>query len=317
QQDEKYSDFFCVPQSIKITTVKPSGTVSLLPGVSPGIHYPHAEYYIRRIRIAKQSSLIDLLKEANYPVEQDAYSDNSMVVEFPVHEVNFLRSKKDASLWEQFANTIDYQHYWSDNQVSITVTFKPEEVKDLPYALEFVEDKIKGVSLLPLTDSGYKQMPYEEITAEDFKRRSDVLKPLKNWTTAEKSVGTIYCDGDSCSVVEDANVLKQMEDLLGESIPSVQEINADSFGFRVINGQICDIGLANKHLENLPDEVGLLENLEQLTLKNTGLEILPATLLQLKKLHYLNLEGCPLSQLNDDMISWLKRFSDEGKQIIR
>ena len=59
--DEKYSDFFCVPQSIKITTVKPSGTVSLLAGVSPGIHYPHAEYYIRRIRISNKSSLVDLL----------------------------------------------------------------------------------------------------------------------------------------------------------------------------------------------------------------------------------------------------------------
>ncbi|MHA1746964.1 MAG: hypothetical protein ACTSWW_13260, partial [Promethearchaeota archaeon] len=174
--DEKYSDFFCVPQSIKITTVKPSGTVSLLPGVSPGIHYPHAEYYIRRIRISKESTLIDILREANYPVEQDAYSENSMVVEFPVNEKNFLRSKKDASLWEQLANAVDYQHYWSDNQVSITVTFTEDEVKDIPYALEFIEDKLKGLSLLPLTESGYRQMPYETITKEEYESRKAVLK---------------------------------------------------------------------------------------------------------------------------------------------
>ena len=194
--DEEYSDFFCVPQSVKITTVKPSGTVSLLAGVSPGIHYPHAEYYIRRIRISKESKLLDILKEAKYPIEQDSYSENSMVVEFPIHEENFLRSKKDVSIWEQIANAIDYQHYWSDNQVSITVTFQKDEVKDIPFVLEFCEDKLKGLSLLPLTESGYKQMPYETITKEDFEKRAATIKPIKIWVTKEKGKGTIFCDAD-------------------------------------------------------------------------------------------------------------------------
>ena len=199
--DEQYSDFFCVPNSIKITTVKPSGTVSLLPGVSPGIHYPHSEYYIRRIRISKESTLVDILKEAGYPVEDDMYSQNSVVAEFPVQEENFLRAKDDVSIWEQVANAIDYQHYWSDNQVSITVTFKPEEVRDIPFVLQFSEDKLKGLSLLPLENSGYKQMPYEAITKEEFEKRKAVLKPIKKWTSEEKSSGTIYCDGDSCKAI--------------------------------------------------------------------------------------------------------------------
>ncbi len=197
--DDELSEFFCVPRSIKITTVKPSGTVSLLPGVSPGIHYPHSEYYIRRIRISENSSLMPMLKEAGYNIEKDAYSE-SMVVEFPVHEKNFLRSKKDVSIWEQVANAIDYQRFWSDNQVSITVTFKPSEIKDIPFVLQFCEDKLKGISLLPARDNAYKQMPYEEITKEKYEEMVTKIKPLNYSLTKDKASGTLYCDGDSCTL---------------------------------------------------------------------------------------------------------------------
>ncbi|MHA1521597.1 MAG: fused protease/ribonucleoside-triphosphate reductase [Promethearchaeota archaeon] len=317
QQDEQYSDFFCVPQSIKITTVKPSGTVSLLPGVAPGIHYPHSEYYIRRIRISKESTLIDLLRDANYHIEQDAYSDNSMVVEFPIHEENFLRAKKDVSIWEQLANAIDYQHYWSDNQVSITATFQEHEIKDLKFALQFVEDKLKGISLLPLIDSGYKQMPYEEITKEVFEASSANLKPIKTWVTHEKSVGTVYCDGDSCHQVEEADVLRDMESLLHERIPSVQKIDSDTFGFNVTEGRIIEVGLANKKLSDLPENFSNLVNLRRLTLKNCGLERLPEALINFSNLKFVDLSGNPLSELTDSLKSWIESFRTAGKTIVQ
>jgi adenosylcobalamin-dependent ribonucleoside-triphosphate reductase len=196
--DEEYSSFFCVPQSIKITTVKPSGTVSLLAGVSPGIHYPHSQYYIRRIRIAKESELLNILKDAGFFVEDDLYSTHSAVVAFPIEEKNFLRAKNDVSLWEQIANAIDYQHYWSDNQVSITATFKASEIKDIPFVLQFAEDKLKGVSLLPLNEHGYKQAPYEEISKEKFEEMSKNIKPLSFITIQEKGKGEMFCDGDKC-----------------------------------------------------------------------------------------------------------------------
>jgi len=198
--DEELSEFFCIPKSIKITTVKPSGTVSLLPGVSPGIHYPHSEYYIRRIRIAENSTLIPILREAGYFIEKDVYSD-SLVVEFPVREENFIRSKNHVTIWEQVANAIDYQKYWSDNQVSITVTFKPEEVDDIVHVLQFSEDKLKGISLLPMVDNVYQQMPYEEITKEKYEEMKAKIKPMNYKTTKDKAVGTKFCDGDSCTLV--------------------------------------------------------------------------------------------------------------------
>jgi len=117
--DEEYSGWLCIPKSIKITTVKPSGTVSLLPGVSPGIHYPHSKYYIRRIRISKNSDLIEPIKKAGYFIEDDLYSPNTIVVEFPVHDKYFERSKNEVSIWEQAENAADYQRYWSDNEILV------------------------------------------------------------------------------------------------------------------------------------------------------------------------------------------------------
>jgi len=198
--DEDYSDWLCIPKSIKITTVKPSGTVSLLPGVPPGIHYPHSEYYIRRIRISKNSDLIEPIKNAGYYIEDDSYSPNTIVVEFPVHEQLFERSKDDVSIWEQAENAADYQKYWSDNQVSITITFKQDEANQIKHVLECFEDKLKSVSFLPIKEHGYKQAPYESITKEKFEEMVSKLKPLDLDKTKDRAIGSKFCDSESCEI---------------------------------------------------------------------------------------------------------------------
>ncbi len=198
--DEKISDWLCIPKSIKITTVKPSGTVSLLPGVSPGIHYPHAEYYIRRVRVGKSSLLVPVLKEAGYHIEDDVYSKTAFVIDFPIHEVHFDRAKHQVSIWEQVQNAADYQRYWSDNQVSITVTFRADEAKDIVHVLEAYEDKIKGLSMLPLRDHGYVQAPYEEITKEKYDVMVKDLREIDLGKTLERIAGAMFCDGENCAL---------------------------------------------------------------------------------------------------------------------
>ncbi len=198
--DDKISDWLCIPKSIKITTVKPSGTVSLLPGVSPGIHYPHAEYYIRRVRVGKNSLLVPVLKEAGYHIEDDTYSKTAFVIDFPIHEVHFDRAKHQVSIWEQVQNAADYQRYWSDNQVSITVTFRAEEAKDIVHVLEAYEDKIKGLSMLPLRDHGYVQAPYEEITKEKYEAMVKDLHEIDLGKTLERIAGAMFCDGENCTL---------------------------------------------------------------------------------------------------------------------
>ena len=199
--DEQYSGWLCIPKSIKITTVKPSGTVSLLPGVPPGIHYPHSEYYIRRIRLSKNSDLIEHIRNAGYKIEEDSYSPNTVVAEFPIHEKYFDRSKNEVSIWEQAANAIDYQARWSDNQVSITITFKEEEADQIEHVLQFCEDKLKSVSFLPIKEHGYKQAPYEEITKEQFEEMISKLKPFNLDETRDRAIGERFCDADGvCEV---------------------------------------------------------------------------------------------------------------------
>ena len=202
--DEQYSDWLCIPKSIKITTVKPSGTVSLLPGVPPGIHYPHSEYYIRRIRLSKNSDLIEHIRNAGYKIEDDSYSPNTVVAEFPIHEKYFDRSKNEVSIWEQAANAIDYQRVWSDNQVSITITFKPEEANQIKHVLQFCEDKLKSASFLPIKEHGYKQAPYEEITKEQYEAMTAKIKPLFLDDTKDRAIGVKFCDADGvCEVIID------------------------------------------------------------------------------------------------------------------
>ncbi len=199
--DEQYSDWLCIPKSVKITTVKPSGTVSLLPGVPPGIHYPHSEYYIRRIRLSKNSDLIPNIKNAGYKIEDDSYSPNTVVAEFPIHEKFFDRSKNDVSIWEQAENAAAYQHYWSDNQVSITITFKQEEANQIKYVLEAYEDKLKSASFLPIKEHGYKQAPYEEITKEDYEEMIEKITPLNLDETKDREIGSKFCDAEGkCEV---------------------------------------------------------------------------------------------------------------------
>jgi ribonucleoside-triphosphate reductase len=198
--DIRFSDWLCIPKSIKVTTVKPSGTISLLPGVSPGIHFPHSEYYIRRIRISKNTDMVRLVKEAGYNIVKDLYSDETLVVEFPIHETNTFRFKKDVSMWEQAENATLYQKYWSDNQVSITVTFKPEESREIKYLLECFEDRLKTISFLPLQEHGYKQAPYEEISEDTYNELAKNLVPLHLESSKDRELGALFCDSEGCEI---------------------------------------------------------------------------------------------------------------------
>ena len=170
--DKMYSDWFAVPRSIKTTSVKPSGTVSLLAGATPGLHYPESRFYIRRIRISKHSELIEPLKKAGYKIEPAFGSeDTTNVVEIPVDVGEGIRTAAELSIWEQFGLAAFLQRHWADNQVSCTVTFNPEtEANQIAPCLNYYQYHLKGISLLPRHDYGaYKQMPYEAIDEKTYK----------------------------------------------------------------------------------------------------------------------------------------------------
>lgn len=196
--DNQYSDWLAVPRSIKVTSVKPSGTVSLLPGVTPGIHFPHSEFYFRTMRVSKTNRLLDTLAAAGYHIEDDVTdSDRTAVVYFPVHEQDFDRSKNEVSMWEQLELVAQLQHYWADNQVSATITFSASEADQIGHALELYEARLKSISFLPLADHGYAQAPYIAISEQEYRKAADKITPIKILGDRHDTVDA-YCDGDRC-----------------------------------------------------------------------------------------------------------------------
>ena len=198
--DKNYSNWLCVPKSVRMTSVKPSGTVSLLNGSTPGIHFPEDEHYIRRIRFSDDSDLLPQLKEAGYYMEECKYSPNTTVVEFPVKEPFFQKGKRDASMWEQLEIAAAYQNYWADNSVSVTVTFKPEEGKQIKDALEMYETRLKAVSFLKYEETGYEQAPYEPITADKYETMVKGITPISRFTTQQSGIGEKFCTNDTCTL---------------------------------------------------------------------------------------------------------------------
>ncbi len=188
-----------VPESIRVTTVKPSGTISLLAGVSSGMHFPPFRYALRRLRAGNGTAVCSFLKTAGVPHEEDAYSENTTVFEFPIARGEG-RTASEVPAREQFAFLSLLQREWSDNMVSCTVSFDPkhEEIGDI---LAQFAPLIKGVSMLPHTPAGaYPQMPYEEITQEAYEQRVRAM-PHIDWSAFGGSAEFMerYCTSDLCS----------------------------------------------------------------------------------------------------------------------
>jgi len=200
--DKIYSDWFCIPKSIKTTSIKPSGTVSLLAGATPGMHFPQSKYYIRRTTLSKTSELVDVLKKGGYHIEDAIYDTSSVVVSMPVYIGDDLRTVYDVSMWEQLEIAAFLQRYWADNQVSCTVTFNPKtEANQIKYALNHFQYKLKGISFLPLLEQGaYRQMPYETITKDKFEEISKNIVPIQyeNIINDINIIPDKFCDSDKC-----------------------------------------------------------------------------------------------------------------------
>ncbi|KAJ1664668.1 hypothetical protein EV178_003912 [Coemansia sp. RSA 1646] len=206
--DSRVSEELCVATSVKTTTVKPSGTVSLLAGATPGMHYPESRFCIRRVRVSKRSDLLPALRDSGYHIEEDVVDKSSVVVEFPIDHGEGVRGLKDVSIWEQLSLAALLQRVWSDNQVSCTVTFDPcSEGNQLGSALDYFQYQLKGVSFLPRIDNGaFPQMPYEAIDEAKYRQMVACIMPerkCKLHTLIDGSENTDpeperYCTSDRC-----------------------------------------------------------------------------------------------------------------------
>lgn len=187
EYDQSYSEKRGFPISIKLTTVKPSGTLSLLPGVTPGAHAsPAGPYYIRRIRMASSSPLVQVCKNHGYHVEFirgfDGKEDTGTVcVEFPCMVPEHTPIGGDQSAIEQLEFVKFMQSVWSDNSVSVTVYYRKEEIEAIQEWLKKnYRENVKTVSFLLYHGHGFHQAPYETISKERYDELMLKVRPISS-----------------------------------------------------------------------------------------------------------------------------------------
>lgn len=205
--DKIYSEWLCVRESIKTTTVKPSGTVSILAGESPGVHWaPGGEYYWRLQRFQKDHPLVTLCRWSNYRIEPEYNDpDNTVVIYFPIHS-KARRSEQDVTIFEKANMAVLAQRYWSDNSVSVTLSYDPDTEKEhIGTVLHMNDGQLKTVSFLPMDNGSYPQMPYTPLSVQDYDEQTMTLlpvdlTPLYEGTDLLDAEGEAYCTTDVCEI---------------------------------------------------------------------------------------------------------------------
>lgn len=198
--DTIYSDWLCIPRSIKTTSVKPSGSVSKLCGAREGIHESKGEYELQTIRIHDTSPIIPRLREAGIRIEEATYEQNTVVAYFPM---KYSRNRdRNPTMWEQLELAALMQEYWADNQVSVTIDFDPKtEGPEIKRALEMYAHRLKGVSFLPRNDHGYEQAPKTVITEEEYNEYKNSLRDIDlSDLKAVHEVDDKFCTSAVCEI---------------------------------------------------------------------------------------------------------------------
>ena len=205
-----YSQELGLPESLLITTCKPEGTLSQLPGVTSGVHYSESEWFVRRVRINSHDPLVKVCEELNYPifpeVGQTIENCTTKVIEFPMKSSGG-RTKYDVSAIEQLENYKMFMTYYVDHNASITVTVRDEEWEEVEEWVYNNWDDIVAVSFLSLSNSFYQLMPYESITEEEYNKRVKNMKPFipsliskYEKVETEFDIGNDGCESGVCPI---------------------------------------------------------------------------------------------------------------------
>lgn len=204
--DEWYSQKHGFNKSVKLTTVKPSGTLSLLPGVTPGVHPAYARYMVRRIRISSNHALVDVCRKHGYPVEYQQNFDGSedhstVVVSFPFTHGDNAVLAADMTAIAQLETVRWLQEVWSDNSVSCTVYYRKEELPEIrKYLKKHYKNGHKSLSFLLHNEHGFKQAPLEEITKEQYEELVAKTIPITSISNLDIGLDDSECATGACPI---------------------------------------------------------------------------------------------------------------------
>lgn len=205
--DKEYSKNKGFNPSVKLTTIKPSGTLSLLAGVTPGVHPGYSQHYIRRIRIASNSPLVNVCRQHGYEVEfqrnfDGSLDNNTVVVSFPCSFPTGTVLAKDITALDQMNFVKELQRNWSDNAVSCTVYYQKEELNDIKKWLkENYNTNVKTISFLLHNEHGFDQAPLEEISKEVYDKMVAKVRPIASCEIKENDIQDSFeCVGGVCPI---------------------------------------------------------------------------------------------------------------------
>lgn len=206
KENVAYSKQLGIPESIRTTTVKPSGTLSKIGECTAGIHPSFSQYYIQRVQFSSNDKLVPLLREAGHKVEfikrfDGTYDRDRVTVEFYIKtEDGTACADRDFGTWKQLEVLKMAQKYWSDNSVSITVYYKREELEEVKSWLKDNLNEIKCISFLCHDEHGFDQAPWEAMTAEEYERLGAKVKPIDFEDITLGEMSSVECEGGSCPI---------------------------------------------------------------------------------------------------------------------
>ena len=201
--NEEFAKKIGINQSVAVTCVKPSGTVSQLVDAASGIHARHNPYYVRTVRGDKKDPLTKMMTEAGFPVEDDQTNpSHTSVFSFPMKVDNSAVFRTDLSAIEQLELWLVYQQAWCEHKPSITVSVKENEWLEVGAWVYKHFDYMSGVSFLPFSEHTYKQAPYQDIQKDEYEILIKKMPKEVEWSKLsdyEKTDMTIASQELACS----------------------------------------------------------------------------------------------------------------------
>lgn len=203
KENHDYSKELAIPESIRTTVVKPSGTVSKVLDMDgyEGIHPAYSRYVIQRIRFAANDTLVPVLREAGHYIEPVKRLDgtvdhNTLVVDFYVQAPEgFPVADEGFDTWAQIKTMQLAQKHWADQAVSASIYYKRT---DIPVIKNWMQDNIgdiKTISFLAHSEHGFLQAPKEPITREQYEKLSAKIKPIDFENIGDGEMESQECAG--------------------------------------------------------------------------------------------------------------------------
>jgi ribonucleoside-diphosphate reductase alpha chain len=205
--NKEWSEKLGINQSVAITCVKPSGTVSQLVLSPSGIHPGHDRHYIRRVRSDNKDPLTKHLIDAGVPHEPDVTKPHSTTVfSFPMRLPDSSITREHVSAIDHLELWLKYQRHWCEHKPSVTINVREEEWPRVGAWVYDHFDEMSGVSFLPHDGGTYRQAPYETITQADYEDLNKNIPTKVDWDALVEmddnveGVQTLACTSGNCEI---------------------------------------------------------------------------------------------------------------------